>query len=84
MNRFLISLFAAVASLSLAAADKSIVLIAGTPSHAPGDHEFRAGSILLAGCLNRIPGIHATVVSNPGVGSGHCEPTFIKMKLPVP
>ena len=50
MNRFLISLFAAVASLSLAAADKSIVLIAGTPSHAPGDHEFRAGSILLAGC----------------------------------
>lgn len=64
MNRIILSLFAAVASLSLAAADKSIVLIAGTPSHAPGDHEFRAGSILLAGCLNRIPGVHATVVSN--------------------
>jgi type 1 glutamine amidotransferase len=46
------------------AADKSIVLIAGTPSHAPGDHEFRAGSILLADCLNQIPGVHATVVSN--------------------
>lgn len=46
MNRIILSLFAAVASLSSAAADKSIVLIAGTPSHAPGDHEFRAGSIL--------------------------------------
>lgn len=64
MNRLFPFLMAAWASLSLAAADKEIVLIAGTPSHAPGDHEFRAGSILLAGCLNRIPGIHATVVSN--------------------
>ena len=63
MNRWLLLLMAAWASLSLAAA-KEIVLIAGTPSHAPGDHEFRAGSILLAGCINRIPGIHATVVSN--------------------
>jgi type 1 glutamine amidotransferase len=64
MNRLFLSLMAVVSSLSMAAADKEIVLIAGTPSHAPGDHEFRAGSILLAGCLNRIPGIHATVVSN--------------------
>ena len=50
MNRFFLSLFAAMASLSLVAADKSIVLIAGTPSHAPGDHEFRPASILVAGC----------------------------------
>ena len=64
MKCLFLSLMAVVSSLSMAAADKEIVLIAGTPSHAPGDHEFRAGSILLAGCLNRIPGIHATVVSN--------------------
>ena len=28
------------------AADKRIVLIAGKPSHRPGDHEFRAGCSL--------------------------------------
>jgi hypothetical protein len=33
------------------AADKKIVLVAGTPSHAPGDHEFNAGVQLLHECL---------------------------------
>ena len=37
MNRLFPFLMAAWASLSLAAADKEIVLIAGTPSHAPGE-----------------------------------------------
>jgi type 1 glutamine amidotransferase len=65
MKRIILSLSAlCLAASTLLAADKSIILIAGTPSHAPGDHEFRAGSILLAGCLNQLPGIHATVVSN--------------------
>ena len=53
-----------LAAVQALAADKSIVLVAGTASHGPGDHEFRAGSIVLADCLNRVPGIHATVVSN--------------------
>ena len=35
------------------AADKKIVLIAGRPSHGPGDHEFRAGSLLLQKCLKQ-------------------------------
>ena len=43
------------------AADKKILLIAGRPSHGPGDHEFRAGSLLLQKCLNQIKGIKAEV-----------------------
>jgi hypothetical protein len=45
-------------------ADKSIVLCAGSRSHGRGEHEFRAGCLLLADCLNRLPGFHAIVVSN--------------------
>ena len=41
------------------AADKKILLIAGRPSHGPGDHEFRAGSLLLQKCLNNLNGIKA-------------------------
>jgi type 1 glutamine amidotransferase len=32
---------------------KKIVLVAGTPSHGPGDHEFNAGSLLLKKCLDQ-------------------------------
>jgi type 1 glutamine amidotransferase len=38
-------------------ADKKIVLIAGNPSHGPGEHEFKAGCVLLHNCLDNIPGI---------------------------
>ena len=48
----------------LRAADKEILLIAGSPSHGPREHEFRAGCLLLGDCLNKMPGIHATVASN--------------------
>jgi type 1 glutamine amidotransferase len=43
------------------AADKRILLIAGKPSHGPGDHEFRAGSLLLKKCLDGVTGIRAEV-----------------------
>src|SRR5436190_10600707 len=46
------------------AADKKIVLVAGKPSHGPGDHEFRAGALLLKSCLEKIPGVSAVVYSN--------------------
>ncbi len=46
------------------AADKKIVIIAGRPSHPPGMHEFRAGSLLLKKCLDGVPGINTTVYSN--------------------
>src|SRR5687768_2545673 len=47
--------------LCLSAADKKILLVAGKVSHGPGDHEFNAGSMLLAKCLNAVPGIKAEV-----------------------
>src|SRR5438874_12803495 len=46
------------------AAEKKIVLIAGKPSHGPGEHEFRAGSLLLKKCLDQVPGIVSVVHSN--------------------
>jgi type 1 glutamine amidotransferase len=45
------------------AADTKIVLIAGRPSHGPGEHEFNAGIKLLAHCLERVPGIEPVVVT---------------------
>jgi len=45
-------------------ADKKIVLIAGKPSHGPGEHEFRAGCLLLNKCLAHVPGISSMVYSN--------------------
>ncbi len=38
--------------LKLADGRKKLVLIAGKPSHGPGDHEFRAGVKLLEKCLD--------------------------------
>jgi type 1 glutamine amidotransferase len=52
-------------SLSAAvAADKKLVLIAGGVSHGPGDHEHRAGCLLLKKCLAGVPGLQVTVASN--------------------
>ena len=45
-------------------ADKKIVFIAGNPSHGPGEHEYRAGCLLLQKCLNTLPGITVAVHSN--------------------
>ena len=46
------------------AEDKRIVMIAGKPSHAPGEHEFRAGLLLFQKCLAGFPGIQVEVYSN--------------------
>ena len=62
-NKFLTLALLAI-PLTLSAADKKIVLIAGKQSHGPGDHEFRAGSLLLQKCLNGIPGVTSIVHSN--------------------
>src|SRR4026208_997357 len=50
-----------VASFPARGADKRIVLIAGRPSHPPGMHEFRAGSLLLQKALSGGPGIKVDV-----------------------
>lgn len=68
MLRLLISVIAmpVLASLMAQAAEKKkIVFIAGAPSHGPGEHEHRAGSLLLADHLNRSGlAVEAVVVTN--------------------
>jgi type 1 glutamine amidotransferase len=52
-------------AITLSAADeKKIVFLAGPPSHGPGEHEHRAGCLLLKACLDKVPGITAEVYSN--------------------
>lgn len=46
-----------------AAEPTKIVLIAGRPSHGPGDHEFNAGTKLLVKCLKEIPGVEPVFVA---------------------
>jgi type 1 glutamine amidotransferase len=48
----------------LADGRKKIVLVAGTPSHGPGDHEFNAGVKLLDKCLADVPGVVAAAYYN--------------------
>jgi type 1 glutamine amidotransferase len=46
-----------------AAETAKIVLVAGRPSHGPGDHEFNAGCKLLAKCLAEVPGVDPVFVA---------------------
>ena len=46
-----------------AAEPAKIVLVAGRPSHGPGDHEFNAGIKLLANCLKGVEGVEPVVVT---------------------
>ncbi len=75
-KRVLVALCAAAAlcgfGASQAAAAK-IVFIAGPPSHGPGDHEHRAGCLLLAKCLGAVPGVTSMVYSN---GWPHVDDAF--------
>jgi type 1 glutamine amidotransferase len=43
---------------------KKIVLVAGRPSHAAGDHEFNAGSALIKKCLDKLPGVQTALYLN--------------------
>lgn len=52
------------AVVSVAAQPSRILLIAGKPSHGPGDHEFRAGMLLIQKSLGQVPGVEALVASN--------------------
>jgi hypothetical protein len=55
-------LLAGVAAVQ--AADRKLVIIAGPPSHPPGFHEFRAGSMLLQKRLEKFPGLKTVLVTN--------------------
>src|SRR5437868_14168832 len=37
-------------------------MVAGTPSHAPGEHEFNAGTLLLEKCLRQNKGVETVLV----------------------
>lgn len=50
MKKFLL-LFLALATSAFAADKKHVLLLAGKPSHGPGDHEHNAGVMLFAKCL---------------------------------
>lgn len=67
-NRWRAFLFAGFVSLGLAlsgyGADKKIVLVAGVPSHGPGEHEHNAGVQLLHQCLQGVPGVSAKFYLN--------------------
>jgi hypothetical protein len=45
-------------------AEKKIVFVAGTPSHGPREHEYRAGCLLLQKCLAGVPAVQTVVYSN--------------------
>jgi len=48
----------------LAAQPVKIVLVAGRPSHGPGDHEHNAGVLLLEKCLRQNKGVEPVVVKS--------------------
>ena len=62
------AVLAAGVNLPLARAEgkktKKLVMIAGSPSHGPGDHEFNAGVRLLDKCLKGFPGLETVVFLN--------------------
>jgi len=64
MKRIVFSLLALAVALTVSAGDAKIVFLAGSPSHGPGDHEHRAGCLLLASCLEHVPGVTTEVYSN--------------------
>jgi type 1 glutamine amidotransferase len=64
LRKCLLVLTALLICASTLAADKKIVLIAGSVSHGAGAHEFRAGCLLLQQWLQSVPGITTVVYSN--------------------
>jgi type 1 glutamine amidotransferase len=64
MNKLLASLLLAAFAAGASAADKKIVFLAGSPSHGPGEHEHRAGCLLLKACLDHVAGVSSQVYSN--------------------
>jgi type 1 glutamine amidotransferase len=71
LRHFFMGILATALVLPLAAfaeaekpANKKLILIAGKPSHGPGDHEFNAGCMLFQKCLKDIPGLDVEVHNN--------------------
>ena len=58
-----LALFAGALSTATAA-DRKVIFIAGRISHGPGEHEHRAGCLLLQKCLSPVPGLITEVYTN--------------------
>jgi len=63
-SKLLVMSVVLVVSFQVVGADKTIVLVAGAPSHRSGEHEFKAGAILLKKCLDRLGGLKARIYTN--------------------
>jgi hypothetical protein len=63
MSPLFVALALIAGSHVMEGANKRIVLIAGRPSHAPGEHEFRAGSMLLQKALSGVNGVTVDVIT---------------------
>ena len=59
MNRLIAAI--GLSMVAAMAADKEILLLAGKPSHAPGEHEHNAGVLLLQKSLSGVKGLHVSV-----------------------
>jgi type 1 glutamine amidotransferase len=64
VNKFIPTLALTLFGLAALAADKKIVFIAGPPSHGPGEHEHRAGCLLLKSCLDNLPEVTTVLYTN--------------------
>jgi type 1 glutamine amidotransferase len=64
VNRIVCLFLLLATALAGAAQNTKIVFLAGEPSHGPGDHEHRAGCLLLKSCLDKVPGVTSEVFSN--------------------
>lgn len=62
--RLVVALLLLVTISALHAADRKLIMIAGPMSHPPGEHEFRAGSILLQKRLEKVPGLKTVLITN--------------------
>jgi hypothetical protein len=64
LSSFLAFTFAASFALAAEGGRKTIVMIAGRPSHGPGEHEHNAGVLLLAKCLREGAADRAEVITH--------------------
>jgi len=67
MKKLLLSICSTLLCLAgpaFAAQPKKIVFIAGAPSHGPGEHEHRAGCLLLKSCLDKVSSVTSVLHSN--------------------
>lgn len=65
MKKLLLLVAFVAATFTSFAADKKIIFIAGPPSHGPGQHEHRAGCLLLQSCLDGLPGMSRRAYQSP-------------------